>query len=96
MRLSGYLRTADAGGAQMWMRVDGPNHEALAFDNMDSRPVTGTTGWKRYDIVLDVPQTSVDVAFGFFLAGSGIAYPPGPTSSVDSSARPIVAPDAIA
>lgn len=71
LRLSGYLRTADADRSQMWMRVDGPNHQVQAFDNMDSRPVTGTTGWKRYDIVLDVPQTSVDVAFGFFLAGSG-------------------------
>lgn len=71
LRLSGYLRTADADRSQMWMRVDGPNHQVLAFDNMDSRPVTGTTGWKRYDIVLDVPPTSVDVAFGFFLAGSG-------------------------
>ena len=71
LSLTGYLRTDNADRAQMWMRVDGPNHQVLAFDNMDSRPVTGTTGWRRYDIVLDVPQNSVDVAFGFFLAGRG-------------------------
>lgn len=71
LRLSGYLRTANADRSQMWMRVDGPNHEVLAFDNMDSRPVTGTTQWRRYDIVLDVPQSSVDFAFGFLLAGGG-------------------------
>jgi hypothetical protein len=71
LRLSGYLRTRNADRAQMWMRVDGPDHKVLAFDNMDSRPVTGTTEWKRYDIVLDVPQNSVDVALGFFLAGRG-------------------------
>lgn len=71
LRLSGYLRTANANRSQMWMRVDGPNHEVLAFDNMDSRPVTGTTQWRRYDIVLDVPQSSVDFAFGFLLAGGG-------------------------
>src|SRR5690348_2867933 len=71
LRLSGYLRTAGADRSQMWMRVDGPDHQVLAFDNMDSRPVTGTTGWTRYDIVLDVPPTSIDIAFGFFLAGSG-------------------------
>lgn len=70
-RFSGYLRTGNADRSQMWMRVDGPNHQALAFDNMDSRPVTGTTGWRRYDIVLNVPQNSVDVAFGFLLAGRG-------------------------
>jgi hypothetical protein len=71
LRLSGYLRTANADRAQMWMRVDGPNHQVLAFDNMDSRPVIGTTGWRQYDIVLNVPQNGVDVAFGFFLAGRG-------------------------
>ena len=42
VRLSGYLKTADATRAQMWMRVDGPDHQVLSFDNMDSRPVTGT------------------------------------------------------
>lgn len=74
LRFSGYLRTADADRAQMWMRVDGPNHQVLAFDNMDSRPVTGTAGWRQYDVVLDVPQNSVDIAFGFFLAGRGKAW----------------------
>lgn len=95
LRLSGYLRTADAERSQMWMRVDGPNHEALAFDNMDSRPVTGTTGWKRYDIVLDVPQTSVDIAFGFFLAGSGKAW--GADFQLDKvgTAVPVTAQDPI-
>ena len=71
LRLSGYLRTANADRSQMWMRVDGPNQQVLEFDNMDSRSVTGTTAWKRYDIVLDVPRQSVDIAFGFLLAGRG-------------------------
>lgn len=71
LRLSGYLRTVNADRSQMWMRVDGPNHAVLAFDNMDSRPVIGTTNWTQYDVVLDVPRNSVDVAFGFFLAGRG-------------------------
>ncbi|MGH9920263.1 MAG: hypothetical protein ACRD6W_15520, partial [Nitrososphaerales archaeon] len=71
VRLSGYLRTEAANRAQMWMRVDGGDRKVLAFDNMDSRPVTGTTGWRQYDIVLDVPSDSVDIAFGFFLVSSG-------------------------
>jgi len=70
-RLSGYLRTESANRAQMWMRVDGPGGKLLAFDNMDSRPVTGTMGWTQYEIVLDVPSDSVDIAFGFFLLGGG-------------------------
>lgn len=71
VRLSGYLRTQAANRAQMWMRVDGPDGKILDFDNMDSRPVTGTTGWQRYDIVLDVPSDSLDIAFGFLLVSSG-------------------------
>lgn len=70
-RLSGFMKTEKAGRAQMWMRVDGPEGKVLAFDNMDSRVVTGTTDWKRYEIVLDVPSTSIDIAFGFFLAQTG-------------------------
>jgi hypothetical protein len=70
-RMSGYLKTSDVAKAQMWMRVDGPDRKILSFDNMDSRPVRGTTGWTRYDIVLDVPAESIDIAFGFFLAPGG-------------------------
>ena len=71
VRLSGYLKTQDARGAQMWMRVDGSDYKLLSFDNMDSRPVTGTTDWTCYDIVLDVPSESMDIAFGFFLTQGG-------------------------
>jgi hypothetical protein len=76
-RLSGYLRTETANRAQMWMRVDGANAKALSFDNMDSHPVTGTTGWTRYEIVLDVPPESVDIAFGFLLQSSGKVWGDG-------------------
>jgi hypothetical protein len=67
-RLSGYMKTDDVDKAQMWMRVDGLDKQILGFDNMDSRPVRGTTAWARYEIVLDVPADSTDIAFGFFLA----------------------------
>ena len=70
-KLSARIRTADAHKAQMWMRVDGPGGTMKAFDNMDDRPITGDTGWKRYEIVLDVPADSTAVAFGFFLFGGG-------------------------
>lgn len=71
VRLSGQMKTADADFAQMWMRVDGRNGSVLEFDNMDSRPVKGTTDWKAYTVVLDVPKDSKDIAFGFFLQGKG-------------------------
>lgn len=70
-KLSARLRTEDATKAQMWMRIDGPERAMYGFDNMDDRPVSGDTAWKRYEIVLDVPGDSVAVAFGFFLFGGG-------------------------
>jgi len=70
-KLTGYLKTSDATRAQLWMRVDGPDRKVVSFDNMDARPITGTTGWKRYEIVLDVPSESVDIAFGFLLTQGG-------------------------
>jgi hypothetical protein len=73
-KLTGYLKTDDATRAQMWMRVEGPDRKVLSSDNMDFRPVTGTSGWTRYEIVLDVPADSVDIAFGFLLAQGGTVW----------------------
>lgn len=70
-KLTARMRTEDAAKAQLWMRVDGPDRKMNAFDNMDDRPVTGDSEWKRYEIVLDVAPDSVAVAFGFFLFGGG-------------------------
>ena len=74
VRLSAFLRTDNAGSGQMWMRIDGSGNAQLGFDNMGSRPITGTTSWKGYEIVLDVPRESVDIAFGVFLTGTGTVW----------------------
>lgn len=74
LRLTAEIKTADAGTAHLWMRVDGPNHDILKFYNMDDRPVTGTTDWKAYTVVLDVPQEGAIISFGFFLRGRGEAW----------------------
>lgn len=72
IRLFGYLKADQIDGwAGLWMRVDDENGERLSLDNMQNRPIKGTTDWKRYEVVLDVPPNSVAVAFGFFLAGKG-------------------------
>ena len=61
--------------AGLWMRVDGkdtdPSHASLAFDNMQNRPIKGTTGWKRYEVVLNVPQGAAGVYLGILLDGPG-------------------------
>jgi len=62
------------GWAGLWMRVDGMGTSSLSFDNMQNRPIKGTSGWQRYDIVLDVPEGSSNIAFGILLAGKGTAH----------------------
>jgi len=61
--------------AGIWMRVDGPDtptpQRSLGFDNMQDRPIKGTSDWTRYEIVLDVPPESVAIAFGILLQGIG-------------------------
>jgi hypothetical protein len=71
IRMSAFVRTQDVARAALWMRVNGTEDAALAFDNMDDRPIAGTSGWLRYDIVLDVDMQSQAIAFGVILAGRG-------------------------
>lgn len=73
IRLSAWMKTENASSAQIWLRLDGTN-SLLGFDNMDSRAVKGTTDWTRYAIVLDVPETTVNIAFGFFVVSKGKAW----------------------
>jgi hypothetical protein len=74
VRLSGWAKTEDAndGGGHLWFRVDGQQRGAtLQFDNMDNRPIKGTTDWQHYSVVLDVPPEAAALAYGFFVNGTG-------------------------
>ncbi|RPI66204.1 MAG: hypothetical protein EHM47_17210 [Ignavibacteriales bacterium] len=72
LRLSGYIKSdAVEGWSSMWMRIDGDMGKQLGFDNMRGRTIHGTTDWKKYEIVLDVPSGSVGIAFGVILGGKG-------------------------
>jgi hypothetical protein len=72
VQLSMYVKTLDvtswAGG---WFRIDGNQKKPLAFDNMNSRQITQTTGWTLYKLVLDVPDTATNMAYGVLLNGAG-------------------------
>jgi hypothetical protein len=72
IKMTAALKTRDASSAQFWLRVDRAGKtEPLSFDNMDDRPVKGTTDWKEYSIVLDVPEVATNIAFGTMLIGTG-------------------------
>ncbi|HLX70269.1 MAG TPA: hypothetical protein VKV04_11645 [Verrucomicrobiae bacterium] len=75
VRLSGYVRSQDvADWAGLWMRVDGPRGEPLAFDNMQKRAIKGSGDWTKYEIVLDVPDSAQQIAFGLLLTGKGSVW----------------------
>lgn len=72
LRLSGHLKSEDIKGwSGMWMRIDGENNQQLGFDNMRGRTIRGTTDWKKYEIVLDVPANSKTINYGVLLGGQG-------------------------
>lgn len=72
IRFSAMLRPHDVdAGAGLWFRVDGADRKILAFDNMQSRPILGTQNWKRYEVVVDVPENGKRIAYGVMLIGKG-------------------------
>jgi hypothetical protein len=66
--------------AGLWMRVDDANHKTgnspavLAFDNMQSRPIKGTFGWKSFSVVLDVPEEATGISLGILMSGGGAVW----------------------
>lgn len=69
LRLTARLKSEDVASFNMWFRIDAGANKPVRFYNMQDRPVTGTTEWKQYDIVLDVPPGSTTLNYGFFLSG---------------------------
>jgi erythromycin esterase len=71
LRMSAYVKTENIEEwAGLWMRVDGSDGTS-AFDNMQDRPIQGSTDWCKHEIVLDVPEDSVSIAFGVLMGGTG-------------------------
>jgi hypothetical protein len=75
VRMSAWVKSESIPGwAGVWMRVDGEDGKMLAFDNMQSRPIKGTTAWTRHAVVLDVAANAKNLAFGILLDGTGAAW----------------------
>ncbi|MGH8274119.1 MAG: S41 family peptidase [Gammaproteobacteria bacterium] len=81
--LQGYLRTKDVSGyAGLWMKEYGGS-EALASDDMQTKNLHGTTGWKKYSITLPKKVHAVWFSFGVLLQGSGKVWVSGLQLLVD-------------
>src|ERR1017187_5135551 len=74
IELQGFLRTEDVDGfAGFWMREDG-QEGGLEFENMERKPVKGTTGWTQYSITLPLNTAGRTLYFGYLLQGTGKAW----------------------
>jgi hypothetical protein len=76
IRYSAYVKSENVERwAGLWMRVDGKQGQPpLAFDNMQERPIKGTSAWRNYEVVLDVPDGATNVAFGILVDGPGTVW----------------------
>jgi hypothetical protein len=95
VRFTGYVKAREVKDwAGLWMRVDGPdpNCPTLAFDNMHTRPIKGSKGWARYDVVLDVASKAKGICFGILLQGEGKVWLGGVSFEAVSSAVPTTEP----
>ena len=74
VRFSAFAKTEGVKAwAGLWMRVD-KGADMVAFDNMQTRPLKGTTDWQNYQVVLDVPQDATGIFIGVLLTGSGTVW----------------------
>jgi hypothetical protein len=71
--LAGWVKTEAASAAQLWLRVDA-GRTVVAIDNMSDRPISSSTPWTEYRLVLDVPAGATALAFGLLLHGGGRAW----------------------
>jgi hypothetical protein len=73
IKMTGFVKSENvATWAGLWFRVDqAGSQQSLSFDNMGDRPIKGTTGWTKYEIVLDVPSNASLIAYGALLDGTG-------------------------
>jgi hypothetical protein len=75
VQFSAFVKTDNVENwSSLWMRVDGEDKRAIAFDNMQKRPIKGTQNWTKYSVVLDVDAKASAIAFGVLLAGKGAVW----------------------
>lgn len=72
VRLTGYAKTKFITyWAGLFMTIEDAMGRIMTFDNMQNRPIVGSSDWIKYEIVLDVPQNASRILFGVSLHGKG-------------------------
>ncbi len=72
VRFAAFVKARNVEGwAGLWMRFDGPFSVTLKLDNMQNRPIIGSSEWNYYTCVLDVPRETEIINIGILLSGKG-------------------------
>lgn len=71
VRFSVYAKTENVEYVNFWMQMAGEGGLVMNDDRMANRPLTGSLDWRRYDLVLDVPQGTHQIVLGISLKGRG-------------------------
>lgn len=73
VQMSAYVKTQGADAVNLWIQAegDGKGLSPLAYDNMRNRAIVGTSEWKKYELVIDIPSETVSIGFGMTLTGQG-------------------------
>jgi hypothetical protein len=73
IKMSGYIKSENLSDwAGMWLRIDPKaGSEPLGFDNMQDRPIKGTSDWTKCEIIMDIPEESGTLNFGVLISGTG-------------------------
>jgi hypothetical protein len=94
LRMSAYLRTETVvGSAYLWLRVDGPGNQTLAYGDTHETPLQGTTNWTRHEVNLEVPRQAQQVTFGVVMTGTGHAWVDDFSFQVVDNEGQVVGPD---
>lgn len=71
IKMSGFVKSENVKThSGLWLRID-RGAKPVSFDNMKTRPIKGTTEWKKYEIVLDVPIDATRISYGALISGTG-------------------------
>jgi RNA polymerase sigma factor (sigma-70 family) len=90
IRLTGWLKTSEVdNGTSLGVMIRNPAGRIIAMDEMMDRPVRGSTDWKQYEMVADVPEESCSIDFGVPLYGTGAVWTDDFQINVVSSDTPI-------
>jgi len=75
IRLEGEVKTKNVEQlAGLWLRADDADGNMVFFDNMQKRPIRGTTSWTKYTIDTTLPSKTVWLNYGILLVGRGMIW----------------------